>query len=134
MPRTSGHWPTFVKVEVCELQPVLTLEDVLRNDVQADVELVCHEVEELRAWAEEINDHGVRVDFLDGLDVALDLGTAAKTGVVLQVVEGVSNVVRTKWLAVAPSDALAKINRQLGKVSAVIPRLREPRVFLVVER
>ena len=45
------------------------------------------------------------INFLDGLDVTLNLGTSAEAGVVLQVVEGVGNVVRAERLAITPGDA-----------------------------
>ena len=104
-PGAGGDRPVPGGIVVLEGRPVLSLEDVLRDDVDPDVVLVGHEVEEARRRDLELDDHrvGVRggrlLDELLHVDAPADLGTQ-----VAQTIEREGDVFRAEGLAVANSE------------------------------
>ena len=120
-PRSSGNWQPRRYVEVGEFKPILAFEDVLRDDVKADVELVGHEVEELRTRPKEADLHGVRINLFNRIDIPLNLRTTPQARVVFQVLKRVRNIVCPERSAVRPGNPLAEVDGQLGKVIVVLP-------------
>ena len=135
LPGARGHRPALLQVVRRERRPVLAFEDVLGDDVEADVVLVAeHVVEEARGWDLELDQRGVRIDhrrliqhFLDVL-APLDLGAE-----LVECVQRIGDVLGRKRLAVAPCDAGARLDGEFRVVVVVAVALRQPEDFLVGE-
>ena len=116
-------------IEGFEGRQVLALEDVLRHDVETDVVLVGHEVEE--AWRRDLELHqglGIALGgrFFDeqvDVDAPPDLRPSIAYGV-----EGVGDVLGAEGLAVAPGDARAGDDPARSD-RRCIPALGEPGII-----
>src|SRR5712691_8917553 len=117
-----------------ERGPVLLLKDVLRNDVDPDIVLIGHEVEETWGRYLERDDHSVRVGNPGLLHKLLHIDAPAYFWAqVSEAVEGVRHVLCTEWYAIAPRDARAGLDGQLLEVGSVGVALRQPEVLFVSE-
>ena len=130
LPGAGRDRPALGEVEVLEGGPVLALEDVLRHDVDADVVLVGHEVEEARRRHLELDDDRVGVGRRRPPATNCWTSTPQRTlrPEVAQRVERVGDVLGAERLAVAPGDAGAGLDRQLLEVGAVLVALGQPQV------
>ena len=104
--RAGGHRQAIGDIEGFEGREVLALEDVLGHDVETDVVLVGHEVEEARRRNLEFHQGlgialgGRLLDEQVDVDAPPDLRPGIAHGV-----EGVGDVLGAEGLAVAPGDA-----------------------------
>ena len=125
----------LLEIEGGEFLPVLALEDVFGNDVQADVVFVGEHVEKKRG-AGTLNLSSVvlasitAAEFQHFLYVLAPFHLAAE---LVQRVEGIGDVLGGERLPVAPGDARAGLDRQLLEVGTVLVALRQPHDRLVGE-
>src|SRR6266496_4419575 len=100
-----------------ECRPVLILKDVLRDDVDSDIVLIRHKVEETGSRHLERDDHSVRVSHPGLLHKLLHIDAPAHFWAqVSEAVEGVGHIFGTEWHAIAPPDAGAGLDGQLLEV------------------
>src|SRR5262249_14513931 len=101
-------------------RPVLILKDVLRDDVNADIILIGHKVEETGSRHLERDNHRVGIRGPGLLHKLLHINAPAHFWAqVSEAIEGVSHILGTEWHTIAPPDAGAGLDGQLLEVGAV---------------
>src|SRR5262249_31166085 len=125
-------WPVLLQIKMLERGPVLILKDVLRDDVDPDVVLIGHKVEETWRRHLERDDHGVWIGRPGLLHKLLHIDAPTHFWAqVSEAIEGVCHVLGTERHAIAPRDAGAGLDGQFLEVRAVGVTLRQPEVLSV---
>ena len=88
---------------------------------------------EARRGAVQVDLHGPIVDRGGRCDQARDLGPVVQVRVALEHVEGEDDVLGRERHAIAPLDAVAQLDRELGVVGVVLVALGQPGDELVPE-
>ena len=133
LPWSGRDRPVLLQVEGRECGPILALEDVLRNDVQADIVFVGEHVEEeARRRNLELDQRRVRIydrrRFQHLLDVLSPFDLLAE---LVERVQRIGHVLGRERLAVAPVDPGAGLDGKFLVVVAVRVALRQPKGLLV---
>src|ERR1700730_6111685 len=115
-----------------EGRPVLSLENVLWHDVDADIVFVGHK--EKKPWRRdlEIDHHGVRIARCRVFHGLLHIHAPAHFGTeVAQGVERIGDVLGAERRAVAPGDAGTGLDGQAFEIGCELVALGEPHICLV---